>query len=176
MIAAKEESNVAATLSGSITSDDDDEDELDEEECCLADEELEIEECYMGNDLNIIPPKVNFQSLTSNLTNNEHADDEIPDMPSWEEFQQQIEDYKNLSEMFEQLVVEGSRMENENEKYKTALNEKSVSLEKEKEKEIKTLKLQHGEATLREESLKEMLTEKDSEIRSLNAKLVDVTE
>lgn len=118
-------------------------------------------ECLMGLDNQIKKPKVNIQSLTSTLSDDEHADDEAPELPTWEEFNQQMEDYKNLSNMFEQHVVEGAKLEEENGKFKLELDGQFAPYDADKEKEIKTLKMQLEESALRKEHLKTMLSEKD---------------
>lgn len=73
--------------------------------------------------------------------------------------------------MFEELVVVGKGLEEENEKYKMALNDHFTPYNAHKEKEIKTLRVQFEESVLREEHLKKMLKEKDGEVVFLTKKV-----
>lgn len=77
---------------------------------------------------------------------------EEPELPSQEEIQQQLDDYKQLSEMFELAVREGTKLEAENE----------------------MLKSQLSQSASREENFKQLLTVKDSEISNLSSKMTDL--
>lgn len=125
-----------------------------------VDENDDEEECCVGFEDQVEKTKVNSQLSLSIVSNDENTSEVPPKMVSWEEFSQQMEDYKKLSSMFEQLVIVGKDLDEQNEKYKQALKERFKPYDADKEEEIKNLNIQLEQATLREEHLKEMLTKK----------------
>lgn len=126
-----------------------DEDDNEEDECCI---------CLKSPKLT---SKVDFLPISLILSDNEYAGEIPPKMVSWEEFSQQMGDYKRLSTMFKELVIVGKGLEEEVEKYKLAQNIQLTPYDAKNEKEIKILRVQVEESALREEHLKEILENRD---------------